>query len=44
MYLVKTVNKDGTTVLVAVVDDETDAKNRVAALKASGKDAYYGKE
>jgi hypothetical protein len=44
MYLVKIANKDGTAVLVAVVEDETDAKNRVAALKASGKDAYYGKE
>ena len=44
MYLVKVSRVDGTTSIVAAVESEVDAKNRVAALKASGQDAYYVKE
>jgi len=44
MYLVKVKHKDGTTSIVAAVESEEDARNRVAALKAGGQDAYYVKE
>ena len=44
MYLVKVKRANGTTSIVAAVEIEADAKNRVAALKASGQDSYYVKE
>jgi hypothetical protein len=44
MYLVKTVNEDGTTVLVATVGNAIDAATFVAALKRDGKNSYWVKE